>query len=107
MDFAAIFGIIGAVFSITHLLPELALALKVRHMNDVSWGMLIISEFNFISWLMYGILEPAYPIVAAAGVNTVVTTILIVLKRHYQYGDIKPAYQLARSTRKQAQHRKR
>lgn len=95
MDFAAIFGTVGALFSITHLLPELALAIRSHHLNDVSWGMLIISQLNFLSWFAYGILTPAHPIIFAAGVNTAVIATLIGLKYYYALPKVQKQYQRA------------
>lgn len=100
MDFAAIFGIIGALLSIMHLLPELVLALRTRHLNDLSWGMLIISELNFLSWLMYGILQPAPPITFGAGINTIVIALLIILKYHYKHPRLKTSIQFAKIQQK-------
>lgn len=97
MDFATIFGTFGALFSITSLLPELALALRTHHLNDISWGMLGILELNFLSWFMYGILEPAHFITLAASINILVTTSLISLKFYFSYPHAKHAYQLARA----------
>ncbi len=84
MDLVLVFGTLGAFFSILHLLPELILALRTRQLDDVSWLMLIISLFNFASWITYGALLSAFPIVFASSVNFTVTSTLIVLKIQYK-----------------------
>ncbi len=57
MDFASVFGLLGAVTASTIFMPQVWKAWKTRKTKDLSWLMIIIGVLNGFFWIAYGVLK--------------------------------------------------
>ena len=86
MDIWLLVGSFAALCGAVSLIPEVARALHTHHLQDVSWGMLLLLLSASTMWAMYGLHLNDLPLVVSAGTNCCMELILIVLKRRYDTG---------------------
>lgn len=83
MEFWTAIGTAAAVCGAVSLIPEVTKAYRTHHLQDVSWGMLLLLLSSSILWGSYGVAIHDLPLVLSAGTNFLMETALIVMKKHY------------------------
>lgn len=84
MEFWTAIGTAAAVCGAVSLIPEVVKAYRTHHLQDVSWGMLLLFLMSSLLWGSYGLHIQDVPLVMSAGTNLVMQTALIAMKRHYE-----------------------
>ena len=84
MTFWNFVGCTAAVCGAISLIPELIKALKTHHLQDVSWGMLLMLITSSALWGVYGFSQNDMPLFVSALVNLTFELTLTSLKAHYE-----------------------
>ena len=79
------FGYIGAFFLVITLIPQIRKTYHDKKMEDFSYGFFTIQVLTCISFLIYGILLGATPLIVANSIVLTQTFILINFKIKYSY----------------------
>jgi len=83
METLQIVGYLAACLGAMSLIPEVIKALRTHHLQDVSWGTLLLLLLSSILWGIYGICTKDIPLGLSASVNFAMDMTLMTLKRHY------------------------
>lgn len=84
MDIWMIVGYVAATANTIELIPEVRKVLRTRHLDDVSWAMLILMFCSSSLWASYGIHLADIPLIISGVVNATMEITLMVLKKKYQ-----------------------
>lgn len=85
MDIWTIVGYVAATANTIELIPEVRKALRTRHLNDVSWAMLVLMFCSSTLWAAYGIHLQDIPLIISGAVNATMEVTLMVLKKNYRH----------------------
>ena len=76
MDWINIVGYLGTFLSSITFIPQVWQAWKTKSVGDLSFWMIILLIGNVSTWLVYGILMGASPIIVA---NTIILVLVLLL----------------------------
>ena len=76
-------GYVATVIGTFLMLPQVIQSLRTKKAGDVSMGMVVLYVLNCLSWLVYGILLGATPLLIANGMGLVISLIQLALKLKY------------------------
>ena len=76
-------GLIAGIITISGFLPQIYSGYKTKHLNDLSYFMLILMGFGMFLWLLYGLHMNAAPIILANIAGVICTITLILMKFRY------------------------
>lgn len=84
MELDLIIGIIGAILSSISFLPQVVQIWKTKSADDLSMATIILLASNGTSWLVYGILKDATPLVITNAIVLIMLLLIIFLKIKYR-----------------------
>ena len=84
MELDLIIGIIGAILSSISFLPQVVQIWKTKSADDLSMATIVLLASNGTSWLMYGILKDAMPLVITNAIVLIMLLLIIFLKIKYR-----------------------
>lgn len=73
-------GYTAAAVTCGTLLPQIAKSARTRSVDDVSYGMLLMSATANALWGTYGVLISNAPMVATGSISMVATAVLLAMK---------------------------
>lgn len=76
-------GSVAAVTSTLSLLPQVMKTWRTRSARDISTVWLIVALVSMALWIIYGVLLPAWSVVAANGLTGALGLLLLVFKMRY------------------------
>jgi MtN3 and saliva related transmembrane protein len=80
MDVVEIFGSIGATCTTLSFVPQVLQIWKTRSAKDVSLPMYLMFIIGVASWLVYGLMLNAWPIIIANIITFILTLAVITMK---------------------------
>jgi len=83
MDWIELSGFAAGIIVALSLLPQLIKSFKSKKTKDLSMMWLLINLSSQVLWLIYGFMRNAWPLVMTSVFVSVMTFILIGLKRRY------------------------
>lgn len=83
MNLTEVIGYLATIVSTIILIPEILKALKTHHLNDVAWGMLILSTVSNGMWTLYGFYLNENPLIISSAMSLVMSLYLVYLKTIY------------------------
>ena len=78
-------GFIAATFGAISLIPEIVKALRTHHLQDLSWGMILLFMGSSTLWFLYAINTHDNPLIISCTVNLFNESVLVFLKIHYSH----------------------
>ncbi|MCV9927552.1 SemiSWEET family transporter [Flavobacterium sp. LS1R49] len=84
MELDLIIGIIGAILSSVSFLPQVIQIWKTKSANDLSMATIVLLASNGTSWLIYGLLKDAIPLVITNAIVLFMLLLIIFLKIKYR-----------------------
>lgn len=84
MELDLIIGIIGAILSSVSFLPQVVQIWKTKSAKDLSMATIVLLASNGTSWLVYGLLKDAIPLVITNAIVLFMLLLIIVLKIKYR-----------------------
>lgn len=84
MELDLIIGIIGAILSSISFLPQVVQIWKTKSADDLSMATIVLLASNGTSWLVYGILKDAMPLVITNAIVLIMLLLIIFLKIKYR-----------------------
>lgn len=76
-------GLLAGAMTASGFLPQIYRGYKTKHLNDLSYLMLIFLTTGLSLWLLYGIHLKNAPIILANTAGVICTTTLILMKFKY------------------------
>jgi MtN3 and saliva related transmembrane protein len=76
-------GLIAGITTISGFLPQIYRGYKTKHLNDISYLMLILMGIGMSLWLLYGLNLNSNPIILANTAGVICTVTLILMKFRY------------------------
>ena len=80
MDFPLLIGLAAGFFTTVSFIPQILKIWKTKSAEDVSRKMFLAVTFGVSLWLVYGILEKAWPIILWNAVSLVLAATILALK---------------------------
>lgn len=78
-------GFAASILSAITFIPEVLKALKTKHLNDLSWGMLLLVAISSLLWFAFAMNFYIFPLMFSSTLNIIMSLILIYIKSKYQY----------------------
>lgn len=83
MDIWNTIGFTASVLGAITYAPEVLKAIKSKHLNDVSWGMLTLVLVSSTLWFIYALKFDIIPVILSSSINVIFSAVLISLKYVY------------------------
>jgi MtN3 and saliva related transmembrane protein len=83
MDIWNTIGFTASLLGAITYAPEVLKAIKSKHLNDVSWGMLTLVLVSSTLWFIYGVKFEILPVILSSLINVIFSAVLISLKHVY------------------------
>lgn len=80
MNIVTIVGSIAAVLSTISFLPQALKIIRSRDTRGISTGMYLVTVAGFTLWTAYGVLQPAWPIIASNGICLMLSAFILMMK---------------------------
>ncbi len=80
----SILGFIAGALTTLSFVPQVHKAWRTRRCEDLSYGMLLTFGLGVVSWLVYGLLLRAAPIIVANAVTLTLIVALLIMKSRYR-----------------------
>ncbi len=80
----SILGFIAGTLTTLSFVPQVHKAWRTRRCEDLSYGMLLTFGLGVVSWLVYGLLLRAAPIIVANAVTLTLIVVLLIMKSRYR-----------------------
>lgn len=87
LDWTDIIGLVAGVCTTAAVLPQIKKAWKTKKVDDVSPGMFIVLVIGVFLWVVYGILQNDFPIIATNGVSLALNGLMLYLMVRYRHND--------------------
>ncbi|MBU4149199.1 MAG: SemiSWEET transporter [Candidatus Omnitrophica bacterium] len=84
MDYVTLLGFVAATLTMTAFLPQVIQTWKTKSTKDISLGMFIIFCIGALTWLVYGILINALPVIITNIVLFILGVIILTFKIRYK-----------------------
>lgn len=84
MSTADLFGFAAAILTSLAFLPQVLRVWRTRSARDISLGMYGAFITGVACWLIYGILNQAWPVIAANGVTLLLASTVLLLKLRFE-----------------------
>ena len=78
-----ILALIAGAITVSGFLPQIYRGYKTKHLDDLSYLMLIFLSIGLALWLLYGIHLDSVPIILANAAGVICTITLILMKFKY------------------------
>jgi MtN3 and saliva related transmembrane protein len=82
-NYIAIIGFIAGTFTTLSFLPQVIKTFKTRQTKDISIAMYIVLATGLFTWIIYGILMGALPIILANLLAFIMAVTILILKIKY------------------------
>ena len=76
-------GLVAGAVTSVGFIPQLVKGYRTKKLEDVSYLMPMVLVFGMILWLMYGIFQLDYAIIAANMFGVGCNVLLVVMKKYY------------------------
>jgi MtN3 and saliva related transmembrane protein len=73
-------GILAGVLTTISFIPLVLRILRTQSADDVSWGMLSVFATGTTLWIVWGVLQPAIPVIIANAVTLILAFAILVTK---------------------------
>ncbi|MBF0526417.1 MAG: SemiSWEET transporter [Deltaproteobacteria bacterium] len=83
MDSVTVLGLVAGFFTTSAFLPQVIKIWKSKSSKDISFVTFLTLFLGTVSWLIYGVLICAWPVILANGLTMVLVATIIVLKIRY------------------------
>ncbi|MBF0552090.1 MAG: SemiSWEET transporter [Deltaproteobacteria bacterium] len=87
MDSVTILGLVAGFLTTSAFLPQVIKIWKSKSSKDISFVTFLTLFLGAVSWLIYGVLIRAWPVILANGLTMVLVATIIVLKIRYERYD--------------------
>lgn len=77
-------GFSASILSAASFFPEVVKAIKTKHLEDISWGLLFCVISSSILWLLYGVRFNLSPLIISSSFNLVMNSILFYIKYKFK-----------------------
>ena len=78
-----IIGYAATIVGTSLMLPQVIKTLKTKHVDDISFAMLIFYFLNCALWLAYGLLISSIPLILTNFIAMIISIVQIMLKVRY------------------------
>ncbi len=83
MSGLTVLGLVAACCTTFAFLPQVIKTWRTRSTKDISLGMFLVLVTGIVLWLVYGLLRPDMPLVAANAVTLLFASVILYFKlRH-------------------------
>lgn len=83
MDEWQIVGFAASICGALTFIPEIVQALRSKHLEDLSWGVLLLLSSSSVLWFLYGLRFTLLPLLFSASANLIMCICLTYLKKKY------------------------
>ena len=80
MNYVTLLGYFAALISTASFAPQAWKIIKSRQTKDISTGMYLLTVLGFALWLLFGLLEKQWPLVASNGVCLLLSAFILIMK---------------------------
>jgi MtN3 and saliva related transmembrane protein len=80
LNYVTLLGYFAAVTSTASFAPQAWKIVKSRQTRDISTGMYLLTVLGFALWLLFGLLEKQWPLVASNGVCLLLSGFILIMK---------------------------
>ena len=80
MNYVTLLGYFAAIISTASFAPQAWKIIKSRQTKDISTGMYLLTVLGFALWLLFGLLEKQWPLVASNGVCLLLSGFILIMK---------------------------
>lgn len=78
-----IIGLIAGTCTTLSFLPQVLKTMKTKQTKDISMAMYIVLAAGLFTWIIYGILTSALPVILANAFSLTCAVIILILKMKY------------------------
>jgi MtN3 and saliva related transmembrane protein len=83
MNAASLVGFLAAICTTTAYIPQVVRAWRTRSTHDLSLKMYVVMTTGTALWLLYGVIEVDWPLIAANAISLGLTLSILLLKFRY------------------------
>ena len=87
IDWAQLAGYAAACLTTGAFVPQAWLTFRTRDVRGISLGMYSVFTVGVALWLVYGLLQRAWPVVAANAITLSLALAILVMKLRFRQGD--------------------
>ena len=80
MNYVTLLGYFAAITSTSSFAPQAWKIIKSRQTKDISTGMYLLTVLGFALWLVFGLLERQWPLVASNGICLLLSAFILMMK---------------------------
>jgi MtN3 and saliva related transmembrane protein len=80
LNYVTLLGYFAAIISTASFAPQAWKIIKSRQTKDISTGMYLLTVLGFALWLLFGLLEKQWPLVASNGVCLLLSGFILIMK---------------------------
>lgn len=84
LEWKDILGLVAGVFTTVAVIPQIYKAYKTKKVKDVSPGMFIVLLIGLALWVVYGVLQEDFPIIATNGLALTLNGFMLYLMVRYR-----------------------
>lgn len=77
---ATVVGGIAAVLSTVSFVPQATKIIRSRDTSGISTGMYLVTVAGFMLWTAYGVMQPAWPIIASNSICLILSAFILTMK---------------------------
>lgn len=81
-------GFVASILGALTFAPEIVQALRSKHLDDLSWGVLLLLGSSSALWFGYGINFEVLPLIFSSTINLIMCVVLVYLKEKYKTNSI-------------------
>ena len=79
-NYATVVGGIAAVLSTVSFVPQATKIIRSRDTSGISTGMYLVTVAGFMLWTAYGVMQPAWPIIASNSICLILSAFILTMK---------------------------
>lgn len=79
-----VLGLVAGICTTVAVIPQIKKAYETKHVEDVSPGMFFVLIVGVFLWVMYGITQKDFPIIATNGVSLALNGFMLYLMLRYK-----------------------
>jgi MtN3 and saliva related transmembrane protein len=83
MNAASLVGFLAAICTTTAYIPQVVRAWRTRSTHDLSLKMYVVMTTGTALWLLYGVIDVDWPLIAANAISLGLTLSILLLKFRY------------------------
>lgn len=84
LGWTEILGLVAGICTTAAVIPQIRKAWKTKKVEDVSPGMFIVLLVGLSLWVVYGIIQNDFPIIATNGVALALNSLMLYLMIRYK-----------------------